>query len=126
MVISIDEIVKDIEDLVSLPSVFIQINQLIDDPKCTSAQIGDIISQDPNLTVRVLRIANSPMYGLRAEIDTVNKAVTVIGMKRIRDLVLATSAVDAFESIPNELITMENFWMHSVYCGLMAKFWQSI
>jgi len=119
---NLDEIVHDIEDLVSLPGVFVQINQLIDDPTCTSEQIAEVISRDPGLTVRVLRVANSPMYGLRAEIETVSKAVTIIGMKRIRDLVLATSAVGAFDKIPNDLLSMENFWMHSIYCGLMAKF----
>jgi len=122
MAVAINDIVDNIDDLVSLPGIFVRINQMINDPACTVTQLGEVLSQDPGLTVRLLRIANSPLYGLSTEVDTATKAVTVIGLQRVRDLVLATSAVEAFEGIPNDLLTMDNFWLHSIYCGLIAKF----
>lgn len=121
MSITLDELIKDLDDLVSLPGVFTRINQMVDDPNCSITEMGEVISQDPGLTTRLLRMANSAMYGLRTEIDTVSKAVTVIGVQKLRDLVLATAAVDAFDGIPNEIITMEDFWMHSLYCALISK-----
>lgn len=119
---SIDEVVNSVEELVSLPSIFTRINEMVEDPKISITQVGDVVGQDPGLTARLLRMANSAMYGLSAEVDTVSKAVSVIGLQRLRDLVLATSAVEAFEGIPNELMTMDNYWKHSIYCGLIAKF----
>jgi putative nucleotidyltransferase with HDIG domain len=120
MPVSLSEFTKDIDNLVSLPGVGMRVNEMVSDPACSASDIGKVISQDPALTARLLRIANSPAYGLSTQVDTVSRAVAVIGIKRIRDLVLATSTINAFEGIPNELVTMENFWRHSLYCGLAA------
>lgn len=120
MPVSLDEFTKDIDSLVSLPGVGMRINKMVNDASSSASDIGKVISQDPALTARLLRIANSPAYGLSSQVDTVSRAVAVIGIQRIRDLVLATSTIDAFEGIPNELVTMENFWRHSLYCGLAA------
>jgi len=120
MPVSLTEFTKDIDNLVSLPSVGVRVNEMVNDPACSAADIGRVLSQDPSLTARLLRIANSAAYGLSNKVDTVSRAVAVIGIKRIRDLALATSTINAFEGIPNELVTMENFWRHSLYCGLAA------
>jgi HD-like signal output (HDOD) protein len=118
---SIDEIIEQVDDIVSLPGVFIRINEMIEAQESTASEIGSVLSQDPGLTARLLRIANSPFYGLSKEVDSVSRAITIIGTQRLRDLVLATCAVDAFDGIPNELITMDDFWSHSLYCGLISK-----
>jgi putative nucleotidyltransferase with HDIG domain len=115
------ELIKEIDSLVSFPAVGVRVSQMAGDPNVSATQIGSVISQDPALTARLLRIANSAAYGLSAEVSTVSRAVAVIGTKLIRDLVLATSTINAFEGIPNELVTMENFWRHSLYCGLAAR-----
>jgi len=115
------ELVKNIGELVSMPGVAVRINEMVDDEQYSAADIGKVISQDPGLTVRLLKIANSPMYGFSSEIETVSRAVTVLGTKQIRDLVLATSAIQAFAGIPNELMTMDHFWQHSIACGLAAR-----
>ena len=121
MSVTIEEIIGQVDDLVSLPGVFIRINEMIESQESTAVEIAGVLSQDPGLTVRLLRIANSPFYGLSKEVDSVARAVTIIGTQRLRDLVLATCAVEAFEGIPNELVTMDDFWSHSLYCGLIAK-----
>ncbi len=120
MPVSLKEFTQDIDNLVSLPSVGVRVNEMVNNPSSSATDIGKVISQDPALTARLLRIANSPTYGLSTQVDTVSRAVAVIGIKRIRDLVLATSTITAFDKIPNELVTMENFWRHSLYCGLAA------
>lgn len=118
---TVQEIVNRVDDLVSLPGVFIRINEMIESQDSTASEIGTVLSQDPGLTARLLRIANSPFYGLSKEVDSVSRAITIIGTQRLRDLVLATCAVEAFEGIPNELITMDDFWSHSLYCALISK-----
>ena len=115
------ELVKDIGELVSMPGVAVRINTMVDDAQYSATDIGKVIGQDPGLTVRLLKIANSPLYGFSSQIDTVSRAVTVLGTKQIRDLVLATSAIKAFDGIPNELMTMDDFWQHSIACGLAAR-----
>lgn len=115
------ELINDVSDLVSLPEVCVRINEMIEDPNSTADSIGKFISQDPALTVKLLKVANSPFYGFSTEIGTVSKAVAVLGTKQIRDLVLATSISGVFDDVNNDLITMKNFWRHSIYCGLIAR-----
>lgn len=119
---TIDEMILNITNLVSLPGVFVRINAMVNDPNCSISEVAEVISQDPALTIRILQMANSPAYGISKEIDSVAKAATIIGTERVRDIALATSAVDAFEGIPNTLVSMEDFWMHSIYCAIIAKY----
>lgn len=121
MDVSIESLVKNCGKLVSFPDIAIRVNTMVNDPDVTAAKIGEVISQDPALTSSLLKVANSPLFGLRREIDTVSRAVTILGGKQVRDLALATSAVDAFESIPNELVSMDQFWYHSLCCALAAQ-----
>jgi len=122
MAITLQEVTRDIDNLVSLPSVFVRLNQLVESPRSTVNQIAAVISQDPGLTARLLRMANSAMFGMRTGVDTLSKAVNVIGLKRLRDLALATSTIQAFEKTTNPLLPQEDFWLHSIRCGLAAKF----
>ncbi len=118
---NLKELVSEVSDLVSLPEVCMRVTEMIDDPNSTAESVGKVISQDPALTAKLLKIANSSFYGFSAEIATVSKAVAVLGTKQVRDLVLATSVSKAFEGIDNELVTMKNFWKHSIFCGLTAR-----
>jgi len=119
--VDLKSLVHDIQGLVSLPEVALKINALVDDPDTSIDDIGKLISQDPALTIRVLAIANSPFYGLSAEISTISRAVTVLGTKQLTDVVLSTATTNAFAGISIDLISVDDFWYHSLYCGLLAQ-----
>jgi putative nucleotidyltransferase with HDIG domain len=121
MKIDLVELVDGVGDLVTLPDIFIRINQLLDNPSSTTADIAQAVSQDPAFTVRLLRVANSSFYGFSTTIDTVSKAVSIIGTSQIRNLAISTAVANSFSGLPNKLVSMENFWRHSLYCGLAAR-----
>ena len=116
-----EQLVEGISELVSLPEACIRINEMVDDPTYSAEDIGKVISSDPGLTVRILKIANSPFYGFSTEVDTVSRAITVLGTVQLRDLVLASSACKTFDGIPNDLMSMDDFWYHSIFCGITAR-----
>jgi len=116
-----EQLVEGISELVSLPEACIRINEMVDDPSYSAEDIGKVISSDPGLTVRILKIANSPFYGFSTEVDTVSRAITVLGTVQLRDLVLASSACKTFDGIPNDLMSMDDFWYHSIFCGITAR-----
>lgn len=118
---NIVELVHGLGGLVTLPNVFIRINQLVEDPNSSITDIARAVSQDPSFTVRMLRVANSSFYGFSSTIDTVDKAVSVIGTSQIRNLALSMSVARTFAGLPNTLVSMENFWLHSLYCALIAR-----
>ena len=118
---NVDELVQPVSDLLSLPDVCLRVQDLLADPHVSAAQIGEVINYDPGLTARLLKIVNSAYYGMPSRIETVERAITVIGMKDLQALVLATSAVDTFNRISTDLVDMEVFWHHSVFTGLAAR-----
>jgi putative nucleotidyltransferase with HDIG domain len=117
----ITELVQGVGNLVTLPDVFIRINQLVENPNSSVADIAKVAGQDPSFTVRLLRVANSSFYGFSSTVDTVSKAVSIIGTSQIRSLSLATSVASSFQGLPNTLVSMQNFWRHSLYTALLAR-----
>ena len=116
-----EEVVEGVVNLVSLPEVCIKVNEMVDDPNCSAVDIGNVIVGDPSLSARLLRIVNSSYYGFAAKVTTVSRAVAIVGTQDLRNLILATSAVNVFNEIPNDLVNMETHWRHSVYTGILAK-----
>lgn len=121
MSITAEELVKDIEGLVTLPDVFLRISRLIDDPASSTADIAKAVSKDPSFTLRLLRVANSSLYSFPSPVTTVAKAASIIGTAQIRALALSMSVAKSFAGLPNELVSMHNFWRHSLYCALIAR-----
>lgn len=120
-ILSADELVSGVVRLVSLPEVCIRVNEMLEDPDVTAKAIGKVMSQDTGLTARLLKIVNSSFYGFTSKIETVSRAVTVIGLRELRGLVLAASAIETFSKIPTDILNMVRFWRHSVYCGVVAQ-----
>jgi HD-like signal output (HDOD) protein len=113
-------LVADIKDLVTLPEVALRIASMVDDPTSSATDIGREISHDAALTARLLRIANSPAFGQHGKIATISRAITVLGVRQVRDLTVGLTAIRTFDGIGNDLVTMESFWRHSVLCAVAA------
>lgn len=116
-----DILVKGSVRIASLPLMFERINKAIDDPESSFTDIARIISGDPALSARLLKLANSSFFGFPAKVETITHAVTVIGMSQLRDLALATTIVNQFKGMDAAKINMESFWSHSVAVGLAAR-----
>ncbi|MBE0468460.1 MAG: HDOD domain-containing protein [Methyloprofundus sp.] len=107
--------------LFSLPDIYHQIEKMVNDPRFTALEIGQVITKDPALSIRLLKLVNSSFYGFQSRIDTISRAVAIIGIKDLQNLIVATSVVDVFNGIPCDLVDMTDFWMQSVQCGVIAK-----
>ncbi len=121
MIAKSQTLVEDITDLPSLPEVFIRVNEAVNNPRSSLADIGTIISEDTGLAARLLKIVNSAFYNFPSQIETISRAVTIVGTQQLRDLALATSVIRLFRGIPQDLMDMESFWRHSVACGVAAR-----
>jgi HD-like signal output (HDOD) protein len=119
--VNVDDIVDDVAAMVSLPAVAVRICELADDPKSTALDLERIIAPDLALTARLLKIANSPAIGMQRKITTISRAITLLGTRTVRDLALGVAAVNSFDRIPVELITMEDFWTHSMLAAASAR-----
>lgn len=114
-------LVNRVGQVYSLPVVYMRLTQLIDDPYCDLEDVAKVISEDAGICVRLLKIANSSMYNFPSKIETITRALTVIGTKQLRDLVLATCVIDMFKDIPHDIVDMGSFWRHSIGTGITAR-----
>ncbi len=116
-----EEIAANITELASFPDVAFRINEMLSDENSGAAEIGALIEPDPALSVALLRIANSALYSIGGKVNSVERAVTIVGLREVRDLAFGICATEAFSGIPNVLITVEDFWKHSLYCAAAAQ-----
>jgi putative nucleotidyltransferase with HDIG domain len=115
------DIVKGVSTLVSLPEICVRVNEMAENPRYSAMDIGKVISHDAGLAARLLKIVNSAFYNKASRIDTISRAITVIGARDLRDLVLATSAIRTFTNVPSTLMDMDSFWRHSIATAAVAK-----
>jgi HD-like signal output (HDOD) protein len=113
--------VAEVKDLFSLPDIYFQLNQMIRDPRYSMGDIGAVIAKDPALSARLLRLVNSSFYGFQSKVDTISRAIAIVGIDDLYNLVVATCVVDRFAKIPTYLVDMTAFWMRSVHCGVVTK-----
>ncbi|MBX3387282.1 MAG: response regulator [Phycisphaeraceae bacterium] len=95
--------------------------RLIDRPDSSAQTVASAVKQDQSLSLRILKMANSTLYGRGEMVDTVQKAVLRIGMEQIRSAVMSAEILDAFSSVGlDNYINPEAFWEHSIAVGLLS------
>ena len=117
----LDFLIEDVDKLVSLPDIYYRLESAISDPTTSTDTLARLLQSAPDLCARLLRMANSAFYSFPAKIETIDRAVSTIGLRQIRELILVTSVVKAFSGIPLEMVNMTMFWEHSIAVGIMAR-----
>lgn len=83
--------------------------------------MADVVEKDTSLSAKLLKIVNSAFYSFPSRIDSIRRAITIIGTKELATLAVGISAIEAFKGIPEELTNMKLFWRHSIACGVFAR-----
>ena len=94
---------------------------MLDDDNSAIEDIANLVSLDPSMASKLLKLANSPLFRFRSQIDSLTKAVNVIGGEALYNLVMAETASSAFQHFANDEIDLHKFWKQSVLTGLIAK-----
>ena len=98
-----------------------EIEQALQSPQCNLSTIADAIQKDPDLTARLLRLANSPFFGFASRLSTVSEAVSLLGIQQIQDMIVASSVLEQFKGVPDQFVTKDSFWRHSLAVGIGAR-----
>ncbi len=115
------ELIEQDINLPTLPAVFMQINDTIQNPTSSANDIGNVIGKDINLSAKLLRIVNSAFYGFPKKVDTLTRAVAILGTRQLSTLAIGINILTAFNDIPNCIMDMKSFWMHSIACGTISR-----
>jgi HD-like signal output (HDOD) protein len=113
---------KQAGELFVLSDSFLRIKELIDDESSTIDDISEVILIDPALAGSILKLANSSFFNYPGKIDTISKAVLVLGITEVYNLVIAYFSKQAFKSVTADKNYLENFWGRSVDCALLIKY----
>lgn len=119
--LSVADLIRDDVKLGSLPMVFHKLVDVVNDSRSSATDVAEIISNDTDLAARVLKVVNSPFYGLSVPIDTVSRAVAILGSNQLVALAMGISVVTHFRGISSQHISMEGFWKHSIAVGIGAR-----
>lgn len=107
--------------LVTLPDAYLRLKAILDKQNFAMDDVANAIRQDPAITMRLLRIVNSSLYGFLKKIDTVSRAIAMLGTVQVHDLVLATSVAQSFKGMASEIMDMPRFLRRSVYCAVASR-----
>ena len=89
--------------------------------ECSLEAVAKAVSQDQAMSLKMLKLANSPVYMRGDRVDTVHKALMRIGVSSIRQAVMNIGVVERFSAPAfGELLSTGQFWEHSIACGLIA------
>lgn len=105
----------------TLPDICLRIREILDDHRSDSDDIARLIAVDPSLTAKILKLANSALFRFPSQIDSISKAVSVIGGEALYNLVVAETATTAFKAFDTPYVDLDSHWQTSVYTGVVAK-----
>jgi HD-like signal output (HDOD) protein len=117
---SAQELVQSCSNIFTLPEIYFRVRDVVDDPESTMDDLANALKIDPAISARLLRIVNSPLYGFPKQIDTITRAVNLIGMQAVSDLVTATTIGRTFTGMTTEVMDLSAYWRKSVLSALMA------
>lgn len=108
-------------ELPSPPQSSLDILNACSDDSVSFTEITKLVTNDPHLTIEVLRMVNSAFYGISHEISSLAQAISVIGVKSLRNLCLCISVKDVFKDIDFDEKCLNEFWTDSLYRAVAAK-----
>ena len=121
----IEEILKGLEKLPTLPGIAMKILELVRDKDTNLKEIADVLSTDPPLSAQVLKLINSPFYGVRTQVTSVPHAVSLLGLNTVKNLALSFSLLRDYPKGNKEGFDYTSFWKESligaVSCKLIAE-----
>ena len=115
-----EKIFKD-KEIPPLPEAVMKLMEALRDPECSIDRVASIVGTDPGLSAQVLRMANSPLYGLKSEVKSVKQAISTLGLKRLENIAISYGVRKAVKDPKVEGFDFNLFWSVSLYRAIMGK-----
>jgi HD-like signal output (HDOD) protein len=114
--------IREISHIATLPEITVKVVELVEDPKSTAQDLHKVISSDPALCSRILKVVNSSFYGLPGQIGSINRAIVMLGLNAVKNIAIAASLAKLFRGgdlTPN--FSARELWTHSNITAVAAK-----
>ncbi len=115
------ELLEKLNDIPTLPLVAMKVNELINDPTSSGADIAEVLKKDQVLTAKILRLANSSYYAIPGGVNDVQRALAFLGFNTVAQLILGLSVFSLFSEIESDDFSMMEFWKHALGTGICSE-----
>lgn len=118
----IKQALDEISHIATLPEVTLKIIDLVEDPTSTAQDLHRIITNDPALCSRILKVVNSAFYGLPGQIGSINRGIVLLGLNAVKNIAIATSLTKLFKGgdlCPG--FSARDLWDHSMAVAAASK-----
>lgn len=112
---------RKLDSIPTLPTVAARLIEMALNESTSTSELGDLLSKDPGLTAKLLKVVNSTSYGLRSEVTSVSHAVSIVGRQALRSLVLGISVFETFTQSNEKVDPREALWKHAVASAAAAQ-----
>jgi HD-like signal output (HDOD) protein len=116
-----EAVLAGIKNLPPIPKVVFEVTRLLNNSNTATNQLAELISKDHGLTSKILAVANSPLYGIKRKVSSIEFAIIVLGHEDIRSIVTALSLAGSIQSAPSKYFDPIEFWVHSMVVGTAVK-----
>ena len=122
MIMTAKQYAEIAQELCVLPDVYVRLKELLDDDSSSLEDIAQLISLEPALASNLLKIANSALFNFPREIDSIDRALMILGIREVENLINTYGVTAAFSGLDRKIADMDRFWEISVDCALLTKF----
>lgn len=118
----VQQSLKKITSIATLPEVTAKIIKTVEDPRSSAAQLHQIVSHDPALVTRILKVVNSAFYGLPGQIASIERAIVLLGLNAVKNIAVAASLGQLFRGVKLcEGFTAKDLWTHCIAVAATAR-----
>jgi len=108
--------------MATLPEVALEVMRLAEDPQATGDDLDRVLSRDPTLSARVIRIVNSAFYGMRREVSSIGTAIVVLGFGAVKNIAIAASLARMFRAGPLPGgFEPRDLWTHAIAVATASR-----
>jgi HD-like signal output (HDOD) protein len=120
--ININDILKKVDEFPTLPTIYSSLMDLMENPRTTTYELAALLSQDQASASKLLKVANSAIYGFQGRISTISQAILYIGFDEVKNLVTALTILRLFDSLESKHeINPVDLWKHSIGVGIITR-----
>lgn len=114
--------IREISHIATLPEITLRIIELVEDQKSTAQDLHKVISNDPALCSRILKVVNSSFYGLPGQIGSINRAIVMLGLNAVKNIAIAASLAKLFRGGDlTPTFSAKHLWAHSITTATATK-----
>lgn len=112
-------LIRRMKTMPTLPQTVMRVREALDDIDIAISDVGQVIAEDPPIATKVLGVANSAAFGFASQVDSIERAVALLGLKEAYSLVLSAAVINLFDE--RQRFDYKSFWIDAMGCATTAR-----